>query len=254
MISVRAWEWFLKNQIRIFISSLLVAYLLPCSAQLNQQSAPDSQTDLLNLTERFYGSDDMLISGSVYVPSSPLISHHPYFDREEWQEGIVFIDGRRFDAQQIRYDLPARKMILNAVLKEGATVKIALNAWKIDSLYLGDHLFINSNNLSLPESDTSFYELIHRNGFIFITGYHKEFIHKYTASSPYGLWSSQTASHFIYTDQWYPVTSKRSLLTWFPSGKDEIRKYMHVNRIRFRKATSDQLKPLLVRCGEYYQH
>lgn len=253
MITEKIRKWFAKVHFLVLIFLLMLASIPPCSAQYKKQSAVENQSDILERTGRFYGSDDMLVSGSVYVPSSPLITHHPYFDREEWHESTVFIDGRAFDHQQIKYDLPARKMILNAQLKDGATVKIVLNTWKIDSLYLGDHLFINSKHLFLPEPDTSFYELICRKGFTFITGYHKEFIHKYTASSPYGLWSAQTASHFIYTDQWYTVASKRSLLAWFPSGKDDIRRYMHMNHIRFRKATGDQLKLLLARCSTYYQ-
>ncbi len=251
MIIGRSRIWFKKKHFLILL--LTTACFKLCSAQQNEQPIVKSQADITELTEKFYGADDILISGSVYVPSSPLITHHPYFDREEWHKGTVYIDGRTFEDQQIKYDLPSRKMILNAKLTEGATVKIVLNTRKIDSLYLGDHLFINSKFLSLPEPDTSFYELICRSGFVFITGYHKEFIRKYTSSSPYGLWSDQKAVHFIHTGQWYRVTSKRSLLDWFPSGKDEIRKYMHMNHIRFRKATTDQLKGLLVRCSAYYQ-
>ena len=242
-----------KNHFLILIFLLLLAGFIPCSAQQKKQSTSDGQTDILDLSLRFYGSDDLLVSGSVYIPSNPLIDNHPYFDREDWYESTIFIEGRKFDHQKIKYNLPSRKMILNAVLKEGATVKIVLNSWKIDSLFLGDHLFINSHHLFLPESDTSFYELICRNGFVFISGYHKEFIHKYTVSAPYGLWSTQTASHYIFTDQWNPVPSKRSLLACFPSGKEEIRRYMHKNHIRFRKATSDQLKLLLAHCSPYYQ-
>jgi hypothetical protein len=253
MIIGKARKWFVRDHFLMLIFLLMLVCLSPCSAQHIKQSRMESPSDILELTGKLYGTDDMLVSGSVYVPSSPLITHHPYFDQDEWLESTVFIDGRRFDHQQVKYDLPARKMILNAQLKDGATVKIVLNAWKIDSLYLGGHLFINSMHLFLPEPDTSFYELIHRNGFIFITGYHKEFIHKYTASSPHGLWSTQTASHFIYTDQWYSVASKRSLLAWFSSGKEDIRKYMHKNNIRFRKATGDQLKLLLAHCSTYYQ-
>jgi len=241
----------IKNHFLIFL--LMPACFPPCSAQQNNQPAVQSQADITVLTEKIYGSDDMLVSGSVYVPSSPLITHHPYFDGEEWHESTVFIDGRTFEHQQIKYELPSRKMILNAKLKDGATVKIVLNSWKIDSLFLGDHLFINSKYLSLSEPDTSFYELICRSGFLFITGYHKEYIRKYNSSSPYGLWSAQKSAHFIHTDQWYRVTSKRSLLARFASGKDEIRKYMHMNHIRFRKATADQLKGLLDRCSDFYR-
>lgn len=253
MIIGWAREWFVGNHFLILILSLLLTCFDPCHAQHTKQDAPAGQPDITDLSQRFYGSDDLLVSGSVYIPSSPLISNHPYFDREDWFESTVFIDGRKFDHQEIKYNLVTRKMILKAVFKEGATVKIVLNTWKIDSLYLGDHIFFNSNHLSLSESDTSFFELIHRNGFVFVSNYHKEFINKYSSSTPYGLWSSQAASHYIYTDAWHPVSSKRSLLACFPAGKEEIRRYMHKNHIRFGKATSDQLKLLLAHCSSWYQ-
>ncbi len=232
---------------------LLLNCIAPCTAQQKKPSIPLTGMDLPELSDRYYGSDDLLVSGSVYIPANPLIDRHPFFEQEEWFEGTVFIDGRRFDNQEISYDLVANRMILNAVFKEGATVRIVLNSWKIDSLFLGDHFFINSKHLAPGQSDTTFYEVINRDGFTFISEYRKEYIQKYTASTPYGLWSQQLSHHYIFTGQWHPIFSKKSLLTFFPSGKDEIRRFMHKNQIKYRKATSRQIKLLIAHCSQYFQ-
>ncbi|HNS17886.1 MAG TPA: hypothetical protein PKH94_02015 [Bacteroidales bacterium] len=221
-------------------------------AQPTDEFRPASGTEFIEWVTDAYGSDDLLVSGSIYIPSSPLIDRHPFFEREEWFNGTVYVEGRRFDRQEISYDLTTKKMILNAVFKEGATVRIVLNSWKMDSLYLDDHLFINNKHLALGEQDTAFYELIHRNGFTFVSGYHKEYIRKYSASTPHGLWSQQASRHYIHTGQWYPVYSTKSLLAFFPSGKDQIRRFLHKNHIRYRKATSSQIKLLLDYCSQFY--
>ncbi len=213
----------------------------------------DSGTGFLEWVNDQYGSDDLLVSGSIYIPTNPLIDRHPFFDQEDWFGSTLFIGERRFTDQEIGYNLATDKMILNAVFTEGATVKIMLNSWKIDSLYLDDHFFINSKYLNLDEKDTTFYELIHRNGFTFISHYRKEYVQKYAPSTPYGLWSRQLSHHYIFTDQWYPVFSKKSLLTFFPSGKEEIRRFMRKNHIQYRKATSRQIRQLVSFCGPFYQ-
>lgn len=200
-----------------------------------------------------YGEDDILVSGRIYIPSNPLIDRHPYFETDEWIPGALFIEGRKFDKQELKFNLATRQLILNATFRKGANAKIILSSAKIDSLTLADHFFVNGLHLFPDSKDTSFYEIIYRDRFLFVSRYHKEYIRKYSSTSPYGLWSHQVGYHSVFTDAWSAVPSKRDFLSLFPEDQEKIKHFMRKSKIKFRKASIEQMKQLVAFSSQYYQ-
>jgi hypothetical protein len=102
------------------------------------------------------------------------------------------------------------------------------------------------------ENDTTFYEIIYRDAFSFISAYSKEYINKYTDSSPYGLWSVQKPVHYLIDSELgrIMISKKRDLLEYFLEDKEDIRRMMKTEQIRYKQASPDQLKQLLEFCGK----
>jgi hypothetical protein len=220
-------------------------------AQQRDEKATSSEDSFLDYVNNRYGADDNLVNGTVYISHNPLIAGHPFYETDEWYTGILYIRGRTYENQQVCYNLAIDRIILNATFRDGANIKIVLNSWLIDSLSIGDHFFINSLLLFPQDKDTTFYELIYRNGFSFVSDYRKEYINKYTDATPYGLWSGQNASHYIIDDERgrIMIASKKDLLDYFFENKDNIRRMMKTEHIRYKKASPGQLKRLLEFCG-----
>jgi hypothetical protein len=220
-------------------------------AQQRDEKAASSEESFLEYVNDRYGADDNLVNGTVYIPHNPLIARHPFYETDEWYTGILYIRGRTYENQQVRYNLAIDRIILNATFRDGANIKIVLNSWLIDSLSIGDHFFINSLLLFPQDKDTTFYEVIYRNGFSFVSVYRKEYINKFADATPYGLWSGQNPSHFIIDDEKgrIMIASKKDLLEYFYENKDDIRRRMKTEHIRYKKASPGQLKRLLEFCG-----
>lgn len=222
------------------------------TAQHQADSSRSSFDRFYEWCDQQYGKDDILVSGKIYIPPNPLIDRQPYFESDEWITGTLFIEGRKYDQQELKFNLATRQLILNATFRQGASARIILSSAKIDSLYLADHLFINGLHLFPDTQDTSFYEIIYRDQFLFISRYHKEYIRKYSSSTPYGLWSHQVSYHSVFTGTWSAVPSKRAFLFLFPEGQEEIKQFMRKRKIKFKKATIDEMKQLVAFSSTYY--
>jgi hypothetical protein len=231
---------------------IILIYLLSHTAVLSQHTNNDSTNcDLfVKEVEKIYGADDLLINGVIFFPRSPLIEGHPYFQSDEWLPGEIFIRGRSFKNMEIKYNLEIDHLILNAFFQGGANVKIVLNTTVIDSFYIGDHFFMNRVRLLPGESATTFYEVVYCGDFLLLSKYAKEYIPKYSVSHPYGNYSKQYTTHYILKQgALTAINSKRSLLTFFEPYKEEIKRFMKKNHLRFKKSDGKQMKQLMTFIG-----
>ena len=50
----------------------------------------------MDVVQKAYGPDDLLVYGSLYVPDHPKAEGNPYFQEENWTEGLIVIKGKSF--------------------------------------------------------------------------------------------------------------------------------------------------------------
>jgi hypothetical protein len=205
----------------------------------------------VNYADAVYGSDDMIISGRIYIPQHTLAEGHPYFEVADWVTGDVFIRGHRYKNQKLKYDVELDEFVLYIEDRYQRKNYLVLNHHYVDSVRIGKYFFINTGAIPEVGNDIGYAELVYDDGMIFLVKYQKDFKKEYSESKPYGEYGKQYAERFICEGgQVFKVTSKRAFLNYFEDHKKAIKRYMKKQKINYKKAGSGALKELVGHCHE----
>ena len=222
------------------------------------QEIPDSINSkidtLVDYTDNYYGTDDRLINGEVYMRKYTGIKGSPYLFDEKWINGNLFLKGKAYKDRSININLETGELILNAELKEGTFTRIVLNDAYLDSIDVSGRRFVNSVDYFPADSSSTYFEIIYKNEFVYVVHYKKEFLREYTDSTPLGRYSGLKADKaIIIKGEKINVNRKKAFLNFFgPDNKKAIHAFMKKNQIKYKKADSYKLQKLLAFCGTLY--
>jgi hypothetical protein len=239
----------------LILPVMLVGCLLPVPAQHygntgfswspgSRDIGEGDQPDLPGYILSKHGPDPGLINGIQFYDMYSQVQGHPYFDREEPQNGSVTLAGKQYGDVSLNYDLYAQHLVLTYQVHSGGVRKIILVPEHTDAFSLGgDHFEKRSPGKAGP----LFYQVIKADD---ITCY----IHRRKEMVP-------TSNDLMYSN-YFPESKRKYLLEYggdlhsfrnrwsfkaiFPGElKKEVRKYLWRNRIVFREATTEELTRLL---------
>lgn len=235
---------------RLVFFSIIVLFSSQIYAQENKKLPSASVDEIVNFSEIMYGNDDRLICGQIYQMQHFRAKGQPYFINDTWQNGRIFIKNNLFENNQIRYNLQSNQLILKARLKNKQIRHILLNNEIIDSLYINNHLFINSSLLEVQEENV-FYEKLYVGNF---TAYLKHIIEYEKETSQSSLFGKYHKVYYeLYLDDsdgFKEISSLKYFLKYFEEDQKEIKKFIRRNHIRFKKLKDFQLINLLKYCDE----
>jgi len=229
-----------------------IAMLFLSAASYAQQMDPDKpHIKLFEITQGFYGTNDVLINGQKYIPGHFLADGHPYFPDEIWSKGSLIINRTLFDQVDLLYNSEIDKVILRTRVSSGDTIFVELNNQKVDEFTIGDHTFIL---LTLPGFEmpaSGFYEVVYNGNFRFLIKHQKSFIPDYSKISPNGHFSKLNSTNYILKDeQLVKVINKKSFLNYFSPNDKSIKTFMKKNKINYSKANQSAMKLLLKYCDD----
>ena len=94
-----------------FFTVLIVFSSLAFSPVYSQN--PTAQiAALAAYADEVYGSDDALVNGSAYIPDHYNAKGNPYFLTDQWIEGTISKDGRKYENQDILFNIEKDHLIL----------------------------------------------------------------------------------------------------------------------------------------------
>ncbi len=241
----------LPRIVRFFlIIALASSYPVELFSQRSNSITSNPGKEQLEFFKYLYGTDDILVNGRVYIPKHYRSIGHPYFENDNWMRGALFIKGRTYSELLVKYDIELDKIILNTNIKNGTATVIELNSEAIDSLYVDNHFFVNSEILKSPILDKNFYEKIRGDKYSLFIGYKKKFKFNPTDFSSYGRFEEFRPFMYISCNgQYSKVSSKRAFLNYFKPHKKEIRKFMRKKKIKLLKADLRELDELMEFCN-----
>jgi len=230
------------------LAIFFVGEFTPVNAQNIEQSS-GTVAMLSNYTENIYGSDDIVVSGRTYLPDHYNAKGNPYFLFDNWTEGTLIINGKKYKKQEILYNIDIDKIILKTTVSNNNEILLVLNNEFIDSFYFGKHYFINGAKY-MPESKfRGFVEQVYCGSFTLLINHQKSFISRYTADTPNGLYSSTKSTNYILNNgKLKKLPTKKSLFEYFSPHKKEIKNFMRKNKIRYKKADYNNLYKLIEYC------
>lgn len=244
-----------KVRFRCLTYLLYATLLLPLIAHGQQYGHPDKEK-IQQFTEdirNIYGVDDELINGYTYIPPASIIVSHPYFLTENWRDGTVYMSGEVFHNQLIKYDLEKDAIILKARLQNEGSKIVHLNSYLLDSVRIGRHLFTHSRKYYPPDSVDTYFEEVFMTpeaGFGLLIHHSKTYLSQYTEIAPRGRFSETDVNKWLIR-QGKPVkvNRRRVFLKQFEQVKRKrIRTFMNNHDIKYRRATSIQLRQLMNFC------
>lgn len=219
-------------------------------AQEKTQSLLSDEMQLYNKAENCYAINDELINGFIYTLPNSKITGSPYLFDDQWSEATIFINGKKYPQQFIKYDLILDDIILKATIENNTQTLITINKSQIDSFIIGNSIFISSHHIFSENDKITFYEQIYSGNLLLLRKYKKDFLSTYNNLSPYGKFTSLKSDLLIFDQQQLiNVSRKQSFIKFIEKKyKKNIRVYMKSNNMNYGNATSQQFKELMNYC------
>lgn len=206
---------------------------------------------LLQYTSGVYGSDEALINGFAYTHSNVQADGNPYFQDDIFSHASLSICDKIFKVESLKYDIVNDKLILLVTLKSGARFPIQLNNEFIQQFDFFQSNFYPATKFFPTKEVKGFVDLVYSGSFIFVTKYKKELVKMYSKVDPFGKYSETQINHYLIRDgSAKRIKSKKNLLDSFTPYQKDISRYMKSNKIKFKKATHQQMAQLLSYCDE----
>jgi hypothetical protein len=203
---------------------------------------------LVDTTNSFYRSSDLLNLGEIYQPEHVYAKGHPYFITDDYTLASVTVSNARFEKIKARYNIAMDQLIIKARVDSGLLVTMVTKEDRINSFRINDHFFVNVNKLYPDKEVQGYCEEVYKGDKIFYIKYKKKFIDIYDNNTPEGFFSVVKINKYIYTKgNFIPVNKKKDLFKLY-GDKKAIKKYLRANKINYSKASSDQLKMLMQFC------
>ncbi len=227
----------------VLFLSLWIVNFAPLASQSHDIEGLDYQ-DLTDYIWKKHGLDQEIINGTSYYYKYYRVLSHPYFSQEESHPGMVVLSGKRFNNVRINYNIYEQNLVLDYPGKNNGIYKIILSSILTDEFGLDDYYF---KKLVLLERDPTFYQVIEVNGIICYIHWEKQMLATTNNTQYADFFSEPEQEYFLeYDHKLSPIKNKKSFVENFPFiPKREIKKYMRLNKISFRKASPEQIEDLL---------
>jgi len=233
-----------KYLFALFIFNSILTY--------SQESLSDSSfAKIRNVAENIYGSDDRITNGEINQFIAPNIEGSPFFLRNEWISGDVFIFGVQFSNVAIKYNIESDEILFINHENNKSASTIVLSKPFIDSVRIDGHLFVNSNTLNV-KNPLGFIEKLYK-GEHFTSFLKHRINHVVKQTDTYQhlkYYDLRPIIYILYDDEFISLKSEQAFLDEFTAFRKDISKFIHQNKIRFKKADPNQLLKLLKYCDE----
>ena len=231
-------------------SLLFLGVLLSLPEKIDAQVTSNSEEDILTQAKAIYRADDRLLNGKYYKPKHFFAEGHPYFEKDEWEEGTLYIKGIQYNNIPIKYNIEDDKIIIKFISENRISKDILLHNSFVDSLNLGHHTFHNTSNFSFNNS-IGFAELIYDGKINAYIKHSKKFKDELTERNPHGKYIEPKKKLYLFADSSYtPIRSRKELMVYFKPHEKELKPFLRKNRINFKKASSLQIVKLIQFCEQ----
>ncbi len=237
--------YFFKNRLLQII--FICIYVIPAYAQTSSGDDPS----FLKYIKEQYKTNDVLVNGKELLPDNPQINKHPYLLTENWTAADIYIKGEVFYNQNVRYNVYSDQLILQFLKPQGLSGAVVIDNQMVDSIYINGHLLVSVKQLPNVNIDKRFVEVIEDDGLKYCIAYHKDYIRMYSTLNPYGKYSDLKKSSYLEKDtNLFKVNKRWRFLRLFPENKKEIRRFLRRHDIKYKDATTSQIKLLIEYCNE----
>ncbi len=225
---------FSKRLVACFLLLLLTLLTLPA---LTQQ-LPSSVLNRL-------GSDPRLYNGYEYIRNGTPAKGFPFFYADSLLPGSLFYDGILYPNIDLEYDLVQDQLVIRDYT---GNALISLVSQKVDRFSIDGHRFRYVAAEKTDQLKSGFYEVLYTAGPAALLARHEKKLVAAANTQDQARYT-EASSHFLQLhDRYYRVDGEDQLLDALQDKKAALKKYIHDNKIRFRK----DLEQALIKTTDYY--
>jgi hypothetical protein len=203
---------------------LLVAY--------TTQGQINTSTSLHDWYDSKVGKENLDINnGKILLNYDKILNNNDRFYFENYTFGTVVYDNQLYNNMLLNYDINNDDLIIKPN-RENDKMPIVLNKSKVNSFNVNGKNYINLdyNKISNDEVISGFYEEVLQNNKVnFYVKHKKDRRQIINDNLVFDDFTKITSFIILYKDQYYKITSKKSLTTIFPEIKKNINEYYSNN-------------------------
>ncbi len=241
---------FMMHKLITFHVKVLLVFLLtvitggPGLRAQDMARGPSDPPGIMEYISRAHGPDQELINGIQYYNPHYRVTGHPYLMGEEAFPGSLYLSGKTYEGLQLHYDIYDQHLVLDYRTKFGGINKIILSPIRIESFSLDGFGF---RKLNLDKNGPLYYQVIRAGELTCYVHWRKGLIPNRMDLRSLGDFTLPIRTYYLDKNGCVQSFSNRgSFAALFPvEARKEIKRFMRINRIRFRKADPRELTTLI---------
>lgn len=226
----------LERMTRSFTTGLLLLIILQ-GAAFGQQT--DADTLFLSTARQYQRSlydasirgQSRLFNGTEHRDYLSQNDESPYFGIDDWQWGYIYYDDERYDSVALFYDL-SRDQIITEHMLTGA--KIELIAKKISAFTMNGHYFERLYPDSAGVISEGFYERLYNGDTKVYVRRTRHLVSRASGNELLYSFEERNRIYLLKDRHYYPVKTKKSVLSVLDDKRAEIRDMLKKEKIRLK--------------------
>jgi len=175
-------------------------------------------TDEVGVNSNFY-------NGSQYIEYSPQTDEHPYL-LPDWTYGSVTYGGERYDHVSLLLDVAEDQLI--TTYSYGNPIRLVRE--KVGAFTMNDKSFVR---VSDPQVPAGFYQLVYSGETRFLIKRRKTFYTKVDGNDIRNAYDLKVDYYLYKNGTYHNVRGERSLLAPLADRKQDVKKFMREQHIRY---------------------
>lgn len=226
---------------RKYFFIIFITFLSVVSA-FGQISRIDS---LKNEYDQLYGLDMLLYNGKKYFSDFNPIQGHAFWGRNDYFKGDIYLKGKVFRNNLLKYDLLRQEFILSYSSNGEQHHPIVLTSALIDSIKTQDVIFVQNSYSGIPQT---FVQKIHQGKVSCYISWIKTKYEKLYNNYVRIAVSKEKKDYYLVVDS--KVNSfhngKTFVKLFSKKNQKKIKKYLNDNKIRFKDIGDKELEQLVL--------
>jgi hypothetical protein len=221
----------MNNNKKLLSLSLYLIFSFPV---FSQQSFNPSFTKAVSVYNNAAGVNTHLYNGSEYIDYDHKITGNPFFLDSYFADGAVVYDGIFYTDVKMFYDILHDEV----VIKNYNDTALLLVKEKISAFDYAGHHFekLIADSTTAGIITTGFYEVLYDGNTKLYAKRKKEIVEKISTQYSESYFSEHNDYYIFKNNTYYPVSDKRSVLQVLKDHKNELAKFAHQNKLKFRKS------------------
>jgi hypothetical protein len=200
---------------------------------LQAQHAPDSSfTEAVAVYDKTVSINKHLYNGSEYTDFDHRIKGDPFYKSLVFATGTIVYDGILYNDVQLFYDIWNDAV----VIKNYNGLPLLLVKEKISAFSLAGDSFVRISEDSMGTATQSgFYEVLYNGNTKLFARHKKTVVDRLNLQYTESVFEQTDSYYILKDDVLYQANDKRSALNIMKDKKNELAKFIHQNKVKFKK-------------------